>query len=96
MLAGSLKQRMNRQRITIGQFFASPIGVCVYVQVDSKSIRVEFDSPSAIGVAPGAGGTEALDAIATARAALVAQGEQLTPLFHQVAAELSSLATEKT
>jgi hypothetical protein len=67
-------------------FFASPSGVCVYVTVAKRAIRVEFSEPDASGTVADSD-RDALAALGLASAALARHREQLAPLFALVASE---------
>lgn len=67
-------------------FFASPTGVCVYVTVAQRAIRVEFSAPDTAGTVADSD-RDALAALDVASVAFVKHREQLAPLFELVASE---------
>jgi hypothetical protein len=67
-------------------FFASPNGVCVYVTVAQRAIRVEFTAPDASGTVADSD-RDALAALSVASAAFAKHRDQLAPLFALVASE---------
>lgn len=77
-------------------FFASSAGVCVYVTVGKRVIRVEFSARDTPGVARGVNSDEAATAIAAATVSLDRHRDQLQPLFARVEAELASRAGKKS
>lgn len=73
--------------LTPDQFFAAAVGVCVYVVVGDSTIRIEFESPDAEGVARGGSPRAAETAVLRARCALQKHRQALAELFEHVAAE---------
>jgi hypothetical protein len=61
-------------------FFASPIGVAVYITVGGRTIRVEFDSVESEGAVSEAGRDGAV-ALAVARRAFREHRAELSSLF---------------
>jgi hypothetical protein len=61
-------------------FFASPDGVCVYIAIGQRAVRVEFTSLEAEGSVADAD-KDALAALAVARAAFAKCRSDLVPLF---------------
>jgi hypothetical protein len=73
------------------EFFASATGVCVYVNVRGRAVRVQFESAGGPGIAPGAAqDSGAAEAIGAAASALARHGVRLQPLFDTVALELAA------
>lgn len=70
-------------------FFASRGGVCVYVTVRKRAVRVQFATPDAHGVVTDASREDAEEAIHIARAALRQHAQSLAPLFDRVARSLT-------
>jgi hypothetical protein len=71
---------------TAADFFASRAGVCVYVRVAGRAIRVRFASTDAQGsVAEALPAADAEQAVKVARAALDKYRDALAPLFEKVA-----------
>jgi hypothetical protein len=75
--------------VDVDDFFASRSGVCVYIPLRGRTVRVQFASPTAGGVV--AGGSEDADdeALAIARAALQRYQDKLAPLFDKVARKMT-------
>jgi hypothetical protein len=72
-----------------GHFFASRLGVCVYVTIQQQAFRVRFASLEAHGVVAEGEGQRAEEALAIARAALEQQAANLAPLFAKVARSMT-------
>ena len=70
--------------VKVEQFFASRLGVCVYVTIEHRSFRVRFSSIDAQGVVVEGQGEGAEDARVIARAALRRRAVSLAPLFEKV------------
>ena len=69
---------------SVGEFFVSRSGVCVYVTVRGHAFRVRFETAHAPGVAEGvAQGAE--EALQRARLAADARKAELAPLFERAA-----------
>ena len=68
-------------------FFASERGVCVYVEVRSVAIRVEFETPDATGTVRLGTSEDCMRAAQAATEALQKYRAALLPLFEKVAAE---------
>jgi hypothetical protein len=67
-------------------FFASRSGVCVYVSVEGRALRVCFESLDGEGKLEGAEPSRrAAKALAAATQAFIACRESLAPLFEQIA-----------
>ena len=76
-------------------FFASRAGVCVYVMVQGRSIRVCFPSPGAEGrIEDGGTAEQSAAALAAATAAFASYRDALKPLFAQIAEASRAEATE--
>jgi hypothetical protein len=71
-------------------FFASPCGVCVYVTVGRRAIRVEFGSEDDAGKTPGGTDRAAMDARAAAALVMRQNRSALRPLFEKVAREIAA------
>jgi hypothetical protein len=78
--------------LTPDQFFAAAVGVCVYVVVGDSTVRVEFESPDAEGVARGTSLRHAKTAVLRARCALHKHRAELAGLFEHIAAECGQRA----
>jgi hypothetical protein len=74
---------------TADAFFATATGVCVYVNVGRRAIRVQFESPDSPAVAEGLGDPATKLALAVAIKAFQKHHQQLRPLFDHVATELA-------
>jgi hypothetical protein len=74
----------------VGDFFASRRGVCVYVTVAGRAIRVEFASEDAGGTTPGCTEQVGSEARAIAAAVLKRERAALQPLFDKVRSEIES------
>jgi len=68
----------------VERFFATRLGVCVYVTIQGRSFRVRFASIDADGVVIEGMGEGAEDARVIARAALQRRATSLAPLFEKV------------
>jgi hypothetical protein len=68
-------------------FFASPGGVCVYVEVRKIGIRVTFQSPDAAGETRLGTTADCLEALRLATLGMKMHREKLLPLFAKVARE---------
>jgi hypothetical protein len=64
--------------------FLTRSGVCVYVNVGSKPLRVQFTAPDALGVVSGEPTEDAELALTEARGAVRRHQQALAPLFEQV------------
>ena len=71
-------------------FFASASGVCVYVDVRGRAVRVQFESAIGPGIAQETDGSRAAEALAVAGSALERHRVHLQPLFDKVASELAA------
>jgi hypothetical protein len=67
------------------EFFASPSGVCVYVQVGARDVRVEFHGIEGPAIARGVTAAEVAEATTVATAALERHRAELLPLFARLA-----------
>jgi hypothetical protein len=67
-----------------GQFFASRSGVCIYVTIQRRAFRIQFDSIDAQGVVAEGPGEGAEAAIDIARAELAQNAANVAPLFAKV------------
>jgi hypothetical protein len=74
---------------TAEEFFASATGVCVYVNIRGRALRVQFETPDGPGLAQGTTDVGANEALAAASRALEKHKDQLRPLFERVARELA-------
>jgi hypothetical protein len=72
------------------EFFASAEGVCVYVGVAGRAVRVQFMSPDGPGTIQGARDATTDEALAVATGALSKHLQALRPLFERVAVELAA------
>lgn len=70
------------------QFFASAAGVCVYVKIGHRVVRVQFESLGGPGTVEGDLDAIARDALAAASAAFERHADQLRPLFERIECEL--------
>lgn len=72
------------------EFFASATGVCVYVNVRGRAVRVQFASASGPGLTEGKVDADAAEALVVASSVLERHQAQLQPLFEKVALELAA------
>lgn len=73
---------------TAEEFFVSATGVCVYVNICGRAVRVQFESPDGPGVAAqGMMAGDADEALAAATSVLERCKSQLRPLFERAARE---------
>lgn len=70
---------------TVGDFFASRSGVCVYVRVRGKTFRVQFARIDAEGIVAEDTQPGAHEALEVARSAIRARQAELSHLFEKVA-----------
>ena len=73
-------------------FFATAAGVCVYVQVGRRAVRVQFSSSSAPAAIDGQDEAGTREAIAVATRVFEAHRRRLLPLFDSIARELAERA----
>lgn len=70
-------------------FFATAAGVCVYVQVGRRAVRVQFASSTAPAAIDGYHEPGTREAIAVATKAFEAHKRRILPLFDCIARELA-------
>jgi hypothetical protein len=70
---------------SVGEFFASRSGVCVYVRVRGKTFRVQFARIDADGIVAEDTQPGALEALECARLAIRKHQAELAHLFEKVA-----------
>src|SRR5688572_26834250 len=75
---------------TAEAFFATATGVCVYVNVGTRAVRVQFESLDAPATVEGASDAGAEAALIAASEAFEKYKHQLRPLFEHVAFELAA------
>lgn len=67
------------------EFFTSPAGVCVDVQIGTHRVRVEFQGIEGPVIARGASAADVAQATTAATVALERHREELLPLFASLA-----------
>lgn len=73
-------------------FFATAGGVCVYVKLGRRAVRVQFASPNAPAAIDGDDQAAPQEAVAVATRAFQANKHRLLPLFDHIAHELAARA----
>jgi hypothetical protein len=71
-------------------FFATATGVCVYVNVGARTVRVQFESLSAPATSEESGDADVNEALLVASTAFEKHKPLLEALFEQVSVELAS------
>ena len=75
---------MSPSDLNAGNFFASRAGVCVYVTVRNRPLRVQFAAPDGRGVVVEGPDEDAEEALRIARSALSLRAAEIAPLFDKV------------